>query len=336
MTSNSPAKITIFYAYLCRHRRTVFFYFSFMVVFAVIFLLYGLPAEAFIYACLLTLFLGLIFGGIGFVRYIRRHNTLKAMLTCIAINVNGLPEPRDLLESDYQALLLASHATHVRQISQADRIKSDLIDYYTLWAHQIKTPIAAIQLLLQSGDHPQKSELSMELFKIEQYVEMVLHYLRLDSDSTDFVLKRYDLDTIIRQAVRRYAKLFILKKIPLDFTESGQMVLTDEKWLVFVLEQLLSNSLKYTNEGKIAIYTEGQTLIITDTGIGIQPEDLPRVFEKGFTGYNGREDKKSTGIGLYLCRRILTKLGHTITIESEVGKGSCVKIRLECVDFLAG
>jgi signal transduction histidine kinase len=176
----------------------------------------------------------------------------------------------------------------------------------------------------------------MELFKIEQYVDMVLQYLRIDSASTDYVLKKYSLDSIVRQAVRKYAKLFINKKICLDFSELNCEVLTDEKWLVFVVEQILSNSLKYTESGKISIYMDkekNKTLVIEDTGIGIAEEDLPRVFEKGFTGYNGRTDKKSTGIGLYLCKRILTKLSHTISIESGIGHGTKVKIGLDTVDI---
>ena len=112
----------------------------------------------------------------------------------------------------------------------------------------------------------------------------------------------------------------------MDFRESGSRVLTDAKWLLFVIEQLLSNALKYTNEGHISIYTEGKVLVVADTGIGICAEDLPRVFEKGFTGYNGREDKKSTGIGLYLCRRICEKPGHKISISSEKGHGTSVRI----------
>ncbi|NBJ14601.1 MAG: HAMP domain-containing histidine kinase [Dehalobacter sp. 4CP] len=334
-SNRNRTKPNILLNYLQRHLGTIALFGLFAAIFATVFSLYALPAEAVAYAALLCVFAGLIFTVAGFFRYFRRHKTLNDMLSRITLSVDGLPAPRDLLEQDYQALLQVVHTDRMLRISQADSIKSDLTDYYTLWAHQIKTPIAAMQLLLQSGDPPQKTELSMELFKIEQYVEMVLYYLRLDSDSSDFVLKKYDLDEIIRQAARRYAKLFILKKIPLDFTQSGLTVLTDEKWLVFVLEQLLSNSLKYTKEGKISIYIEDRTLLIADTGIGIQPEDLPRVFEKGFTGYNGREDKKSTGIGLYLCQRILTKLGHGIGIESEVGKGTCVKIKLDSINFLA-
>ena len=158
--------------------------------------------------------------------------------------------------------------------------------------------------------------------------------IRLFSDSTDFVLKQYVLDDIVRQAVRKHAKVFIAKKIALDFKGCPIEVLTDEKWLLFVVEQLLSNALKYTKSGTISIYldeTKEKTLVIEDTGIGIYTEDLPRVFEKGFTGYNGREDKKSTGIGLYLCKRVLDKMTHTISIESEVGNGTKIRLGLASV-----
>ena len=171
----------------------------------------------------------------------------------------------------------------------------------------------------------------MELFKTEQYVEMVLSYLRMEDMSSDLSLNWYETDQIVRQAVRKYSQLFILQRILLDYRKCEGRVLTDEKWMLFVLEQLLSNALKYTNKGSISIYMdplkEG-VLIIEDTGIGIQAEDLPRIFEKGFTGYNGRKDKKSTGIGLYLCKSICTKLNHGLTVESEVGKGTKVKLDL--------
>ena len=202
----------------------------------------------------------------------------------------------------------------------------DMTDYYTLWAHQIKTPIAAMHLLLQEAPRP---ELEGELLKIEQYVEMVLGYLRLGSETTDYVFRKYDLDALLRQSLRKYARLFILKKISLDFQETGRTVLTDEKWLAFVLEQLLSNAVKYTPEGgRVRIYGDGETLVIADSGIGIQPEDLPRVFEKGFTGFNGREDKKSTGIGLYLCHQVLDRLNHGISISSRPGQGTLVRLDL--------
>jgi len=325
----------IILSYLKRHIKTIVLFGVFSIVFAVVFSLYNLPVEAVGYAVLLCACFGILFTAFDCWQFYKHHKQLEELLGYITLSVDELPAPIDLLEQDYQRLIIAVHNDKVQIASNADNKISDMIDYYTLWAHQIKTPIAAMRLLLQSAESEENTELSMELFKIEQYVQMVLQYLRLDSDYTDFVLKKYSLDNIIKQAVRKYAKVFIRKKISLDFTELNCDVLTDEKWLVFVIEQVLFNALKYTNEGKISIYMEpNKTIIIEDTGIGIQAEDLPRVFEKGFTGYNGRTDKKSTGIGLYLCKRILTKLSHTIAIESEVGKGSKVKIRLDSVNMV--
>ena len=204
----------------------------------------------------------------------------------------------------------------------------DLNDYYSMWVHQIKTPIAAMGLLLEEADPKQRPDLSLELFKIESYVEMVTGYLRTESLGGDWLLKEQDLDSMIRQAVKKYAKMFISKKISLSYEPVSAQVLTDEKWLVFVLEQILSNGLKYTGKGQISIYLEDEILVIEDTGIGIEKEDLPRIFEKGYTGRNGRTDKKATGIGLYLVKKIMDKLGHGIWIDSEVSKGTKVYLDL--------
>ena len=177
-------------------------------------------------------------------------------------------------------------------------------------------------------------EISDQLFKIEQYVEMVLCYLRLDGGS-DYVVKPCSLDEIIRQAVRKYAPQFIGAKNRLIYEGTDITVVTDEKWLCFIVEQILSNALKYTENGEIRIEAnkeglpEGHAaLVISDTGIGIAPEDLPRIFEKGYTGYNGRAYKKSTGIGLYLCRRIADKIGCSISAESVCGQGTAIRIEM--------
>ena len=152
-------------------------------------------------------------------------------------------------------------------------------------------------------------------------------------------MKAYSVDDIIRQAVKKYARTFIQKKITLEYDAIGCVVITDEKWLVFVIEQLLSNALKYTPQGKISIYRSREqpdTLVIEDTGIGIAPEDLPRVCERGYTGYNGRSHQKSTGIGLYLCKKILTRLSHVMTIASEIGEGTRVLIGFESMTRVSG
>lgn len=280
------------------------------------------------YTALLSGVLALLLALLDLRRFALRHRQLSDALKSIRVSDEQLPPPENLIEEDYRQLIRALGEEKQRQTSAMDQRMSDMQDYFTLWAHQIKTPIAAMRLILQTKPENSAGEIEGELFRVEQYVEMVLNYLRLDSDSTDFVFKTCALDGIIRQCVRKYAKQFIRKRISLEYQGTDLQVLTDEKWLCFVIEQILSNALKYTAAGSIRIFTQGETLVIADTGMGIAPEDLPRVFEKGYTGYNGRTDKKATGIGLYLCKKILQKLGHGISISSEVGKGTRVSIDL--------
>ena len=280
------------------------------------------------YTALLSTFLALLLALPDLRRFALRHRQLSDALKSIRVSDEQLPPPENLIEEDYRQLIRALGEEKQRQASAMDLRMSDMQDYFTLWAHQIKTPIAAMRLILQTKPENSAEEIEGELFRVEQYVEMVLNYLRLDSDSTDFVFRTCALDDIIRQCVRKYAKQFIRKRIRLEYEGTALQVLTDEKWLCFVIEQILSNALKYTAAGSIRIFTQGETLVIADTGMGIAPEDLPRVFEKGYTGYNGRTDKKATGIGLYLCKRILNRLGHEISISAQVGKGTRVSIDL--------
>lgn len=205
---------------------------------------------------------------------------------------------------------------------------SDMVDYYTMWVHQIKTPIASMHLILQKEDSEDSRRLRAELFRVEQYVRMVLCFLRLDSDFTDYVIKEYRVDDIIRPAVRRLAPQFIMKKLSLEYEQTDEVALTDEKWLSFVVEQVLSNAVKYTSAGSISIKCDGDRLVISDTGIGIAAEDLPRIFDKGYTGFNGRADRKASGIGLYLCRRICDNLEHSIEAQSVPGQGTTITIGL--------
>ena len=280
------------------------------------------------YTALLSTALALFLALPDLRRFALRHRQLSDALKSIRVSDEQLPPPENLIEEDYRQLIRALGEEKQRQASAMDLRMSDMQDYFTLWAHQIKTPIAAMRLILQTKPENSAMEIEGELFRVEQYVEMVLNYLRLDSDSTDFVFRTCALDDIIRQCVRKYAKQFIRKRIRLEYEGTALQVLTDEKWLCFVIEQILSNALKYTSAGSIRIFTQGETLVIADTGMGIAPEDLPRVFEKGYTGYNGRTDKKATGIGLYLCKRILNRLGHEISISAQVVKGTRVSIDL--------
>lgn len=293
--------------------------------------LYNIPLNASGYAaclCLLFLFIWFI---VSFYKYYQKHNALLMIKDRAGLELDPFWNTDDLIEKDYQEIIVKLHECQMQLIAGYDSSQTDMIDYYTMWAHQIKTPIAAMNLLLKSHDSGENTALLAELFKIEQYVDMVLSYLRLDSSSTDYVIAPCSLVNIVRGCIHKYARIFIMKKIRLAFQEEDFFILTDEKWFSFVIEQLLSNALKYTKEGTVTITIDRiqPALIISDTGIGIRQEDLPRIFEKGFTGYNGRSGQKSTGLGLYLCKRILTKLSHTIEISSRTGIGTTVRIGLD-------
>ncbi|AKN29900.1 membrane protein [Clostridium carboxidivorans P7] len=320
--------------YIRGHKKTIIMGSIFIGIFAGVFSLYSLELEPVLYASFLSSITAFIFITYDFIKYYKKHNELCILEKKINIGLDKLPAANNLVEADYQNILQTLYNQSTELISKMDIKQTEMIDYYTLWAHQIKTPIAAMRLILQSEYTEQNKELLEQVFKIEQYVEMVLGYLKIDNNSSDLVLKSYNLLQIIKQVIRKYAHVFIRKNIVLNLKEMDCIVLTDEKWLVFVIEQILWNALKYTSSGKISIYMEDtskKVLVIEDTGAGIAEEDLPRVFERGFTGYNGRMDKKATGIGLYLCKKILDKLSHTINITSKVNVGTKVKINLSSV-----
>ncbi len=326
----------LFISYLKKNLKFIAAFIVFTVIFVIVFFLYSIEIEIVIYAFILSATFNTIIFIYDFYKYCNEYKELKILENQITISIEHLPEANNLIEAQYQQLLSILYNDKLNLNSKYDTEKAELIDYYTLWVHQIKTPISAMKLILQSDTSCYKSELQLELFKIEQYAQMVLQYLRYFDMSSDLILKKYNLYDIIKQAVKKYSIMFIQKKISLYLEKIDTYVLTDEKWIQFVIEQILSNALKYTHKGKISIYmdkNETQSLIIEDTGIGISQEDLPRIFNKGFTGYNGRIDKKSTGIGLYLCKKIISKLSHKISITSEISVGTKVKIDFSMQDI---
>ena len=289
------------------------------------YLLFDMPPISVLYPLILTCAAGLIAMGFDFAAFNKRHRNILS---------EELPAPKNLIEEDYQFIIgkLKEEAEMAAQKSSADY--TDMVEYYTVWAHQIKTPIAAMRLNLQSEDTESARKLMGDLTRIEAYVEMVLTFLRLDSNDTDYVIKEYDIDSIIKPAVRKFSREFILKKLKLEYEPVEYKMITDSKWLSFIIEQVISNAVKYTNEGSVRIYMkEPGLLVIEDTGIGISAEDLPRIFENGYTGFNGPEDKRASGIGLYLCKRICDNLGHKIFAESEQGVGTKIMIDLKKRDI---
>ncbi len=286
--------------------------------------LYDLPVSPMVHLTYLSVALCLICAVADYLRY-------KAKLAEIR---RGVGESADITEDN------ALEAEYIRQIKELRRELRDsgdrsagryneMVDYYTIWAHQIKTPISALSLTAQNiDDDDLRESLMTQIVRIEDYADMVMGYIRLDSESNDLVFARQSVEDIVRQEVKKQRPAIVAKGLSLDFAGGEHEALTDSRWLGFAVGQVLSNSIKYTGKGKIRIVCDDDRVVIEDEGMGIAAEDLPRVYEKGYTGYNGRGDKKSTGIGLYLVKRTMEMLRGDIDIESEVGKGTKVTLYL--------
>ena len=321
-------------SYLKKNMKTYILFVVFIAIFFFMFYLYNLPLEALIYTGSLCFLAGLIGNTMDFINYRKSYKKLKFLEENIINDREDLPKSLDI-RIDYYHKIIEKLYEELEKLTQENRQKNtDMVDYYSMWVHQIKTPIAAMNFLLDNEEVDQKI-LQQELFKIERYVEMVLTYIRLDSTSSDYVITKINLDEVVKDSVKKYATIFINKKIKLNYVSHETIVISDKKWLSFAFEQILGNSVKYSGTGgEITIETCENKLVIEDNGIGIKEEDLPRIFEKGFTGFNGRYEKKSSGLGLYLCKKTLDRLGHHIEISSKVGEGTRVEITFPKEDTL--
>lgn len=326
-------------AYLRERIVPVSFYIVEALIFMLIAALYGYEGVLanMVYAFWLAVFFGGCYLLWDYVRYRGKYMTLSRLLEEVERS-RRLPETASCIEQAYRQIIAGQETEKKELITQLDERRQSMADYYTLWTHQIKIPLAAMDLLLQDVDeggnpHTNK-QLREEIFKTGQYVDMALHYARMESISSDLSFVRLDVGELVKGALKKYWILFSGAGVKLHLEECRAQVVTDGKWFSFVIEQVLSNALKYTKDGSISIYgadeTGGQVsetcryLVIEDTGIGIEESDLPRIFERGFTGCNGRMGHKSTGIGLYLCRQIMDRLGLSIRVESRRGEGTRV------------
>ena len=320
-----------------------------LVIFCILFWLKEVPFDVIEYGAELSAIWLLFVGALNFWFYRKRYQSLLDLSAALPHELKEFPDPKSRIEAEYQEITETIFAWREMLENEVLLSKKDASDYYSLWVHQIKTPISAMRLLLQREEQKQTDpdetagmeksvlyDMQQELFWINQYVNMALQYQRMNSGMNDLVLEMVSADQVVRTAIRRFALIMIRKKIAIHYEECREMVLSDEKWLEFVVEQILSNAIKYSGENRAVTIQINRNeadntceLVISDQGIGIRKEDLPRIFEKGYTGYNGRADKTSTGIGLYLCREITKKLGHGIMITSEIGKGTDVTIVFE-------
>ena len=287
--------------------------------------------EDLAYLLILELFVLGVIMTVDLIRYKARVKQVEDLLKRPVVEQSYNVEAKDILEERYVDLIHAQEKSRVDTENMSAKSSKDMAQYHNIWVHQIKTPISGMNVLLQSMEPTAEvGELQNQLFSVEQYVDMALQYQKIKSTTNDFSFAEIPLNKVIRENIRKYARLFIAKKLAVRYEETALRVLTDEKWISFVLGQIITNAVKYSDKGSITISAcedERNTyLSVKDEGIGISPEDLPRVFERGYTGYNGRADKKSTGIGLFLCKSVTRMLGHKIQISSEPGKGTEVTI----------
>ncbi len=319
--------MTIFKSFLNKIRPQAVIFGVAVLCFGVVSLLTRFPAAFFLYSLLLIGTFVMVYWIFQWTRYCEKFRNVQHEYA---------------LEGDYEALehlylaKIERLEEELRDQEQAEHeSKQEQMDYFTLRLHQINTPIAVMSLLQQQLPHTEsKKQIEQELIRVEDYTHMALSYLKLEGSTQELDLVEVELDTVIRKVIKKYASLFIYNYIQLEYEPVKLKVISDGKWLEVIVEQLLSNSLKYAVKGKISIYTEGNSLVIADNGPGIRAEDLPKVFEKGYTGLSGRLHEKSTGLGLFLSRKICKRLGHSLEIESEVGKYTKAILHLEQKDLL--
>ena len=302
-------------------------------VYAILFVfayLYRIPIEVILYPFILTIVFVLIVLLFDYIKYKEKVNKIiqicNDVSSCYSVKIND----KNIFDEYYLDIINELLKENRKQVSQIQKKVSDINDYFSIWVHQIKTPIASMKLKIDN-EQMDLLQLASDLNRIDHYVDLVLSFLKFDEEKIDLYFRKTDVDRIMRESLKKFSNDFIIKKIRLDYKLSKREVLTDEKWLSFVFDQLLSNALKYTDKGTITIYYDGDScLCIKDSGLGIALADMERLFEKGFTGYNGRQYKKASGIGLYMCKRMCDKLNIAISIESVVNEYTLVKLKFLC------
>lgn len=324
-------KAGLFKLFLFAVRQQIFIFIVMALVFASIFILNSLPFTLYLYSMELGLFFFLIYLVIQYFRYKKRYEAIVLAGEAHSVNIDDIASATDPADQLYLEKISELQQTIRDMSNQHAERQADQLDYFTLWLHQIKTPLSAISLLNQSDTRSESKKIAQEILRLEDYTHMALNYVKLEETGSEMDLSEVDLDSVIKRAVKKYSILFIHKGIKLNYQPLDTKILSDGQWLQTLIEQILSNSLKYTASGSISIYLDHekeQTLIIEDTGVGIRKEDLPKIFNKGYSGLNGRLHEKSTGLGLFISRKICKRIGHELTIESELGKGTRAAVYL--------
>lgn len=322
-----------FFQYIENKRFFLLFY-AVLMLFVTLMMAVSINKEDMVGNILYTNFGGGIFLSVYVVgEYFYRNPFYKELNKLIKSDVKEvfalIPKPQSHEQKLFIQLLEKQHYEYLEELEQLHNEKSDYQDFIMSWIHEVKIPITACRMLIKNSTGKTSDYLANkfedELIKIDNYVEQALYYSRIDSFSKDYFITEVSLNQIILESIKKYSKIFINKHIRFNMWDSQEFIYSDSKWLGFVVDQIVTNSLKYTNDGGMISFTfeedhREKQLVIHDTGPGIKPEDINRVFEKGFTGSTGRNHSKSTGIGLYLAKQLVLKLGHDISIKSKENK----------------
>ncbi len=294
-------------------------------------MLSGFESGYILYTVLISSFMVLCICIFDFLNFRVKIKTLIDIRENLSDVLHNLPEPSEVISAEYTEIIISLYELLRLERDAHSETLGAQIDYYTAWLHQIKTPIAAIRLAIDNDSKNTDPILTAELFKIERYVDMALQYAKIGRLESDLMLASCDLDVLVLSCIKKYSTLFIQKNLTVSFKKTGLTVVTDEKWLAFILEQILSNAVKYTKKGGVRIYAEYRALTVEDTGIGIRSDDVDRIFEKGYTGYNGRYDRRASGLGLFMAKTIANELNLTLSVERDRKSGAKLMIGLEKV-----
>lgn len=287
--------------------------------FILLFFLYQLPTEFLQNALLLSLTLLII---ITFGLFWKFHRRMKALEEYV--HEEALPLLNKPVDLAYLSLIEAEKQATREQLLDYKSREEDLQAMVKLWSHQMKVPLAALSLMSQT-EQLKPADVNHQLLRLDNYLANLLNYLKLTSHSSDFRFEEVEVREVVVEVVKKYRNQFLQKEIGVSI-DGNWSIKTDRKWLSFALSQIIDNALKYNKTGGSVTICLDKGISVKDTGIGILAEDIPRLFDEGFTGYNGREHQKATGFGLYLAKRVLNQLELTIQVESQIEIGTQVTI----------
>ncbi|MFU2205962.1 sensor histidine kinase [Streptococcus pluranimalium] len=295
-------------------------YFLMTLTYHLMFYLYHLPHQYFLASLAINMVFLCFWSILSYQQFKRKIMTLENLKA-----IEDFPDSQVPSEIAYREFFSRIVAVEAQKVLELKREQDDLEGLVKMWSHQMKIPVSAMSLMIQT-DHINKSDLQVQTFRLEQDINNLLAYLKYKADNDDYRFSKISLKACVSSVIKTFSSQCIAKNIQITLTGDNHLI-TDDKWLSFSLSQVIDNAIKYSSFGsEIKISIKDKSIEIQDFGIGILEEDIPRLFELGFTGYNGHAHKKATGLGLYMTKQILDRLGFTIVISSRIDQGTKVTI----------